>query len=304
MIIDCHIHAGELGLHYPKWWIDELYRAFGSNAVQWTGGRPNMTVGERLLAQMDDLGIDMMCIMTSDHRRVYADAKGPYAPNDYLLKVREVAPERFALTCSVDPLRDLYEAVQEIDKCAREGFTACKLYPTYDHFYPADERLFPIYEKLIEHDMLLQVHMGWTPCLNAPMKYQMPYLLDDVAAKFPEMRILIAHMGWPHYEECMALIAKWENLHADIAYWGWFGPEYVLKVLKQFGRLCGFDKLVYGSENSHTVVGLEMMRGLKNTAGQLGIEPIPDADTEKIMWKNAARLWKIESKYLPLEARS
>jgi hypothetical protein len=47
-----------------------------------------------------------------------------------------------------------------------------------------------------------------------------------------------------------------------------------------------------------------MMRGLKGTAGQLGIEPIHDADIEKIMWKNAARLWKIESKYLPLEARS
>ena len=39
-------------------------------------------------------------------------------------------------------------------------------------------------------------------------------------------------------------------------------------------------------------------------AGQLGIEPILDADMEKIMWKNAARLWKIESRYLPPEARS
>jgi predicted TIM-barrel fold metal-dependent hydrolase len=295
MIIDCHIHAGELGLHYPKWWIDQLYRSFGSNAVQWAGGRPNMTVGERLVAQMDDLGIDMMCIMTSDHRRVYADVKGPYAPNDYLLKVRDEAPGRFALTCSVDPLRDLYESVQEIETCAREGFKACKLYPTYDHFYPADQRLDPIYEKLLEHDMLLQIHMGWTPCQNAPMKYQMPYLLDEVAAKFPKLRVLISHMGWPHYEECMALIAKWDNLHADIAYWAWFGPEYVLKVMKQFERLCGYDKLVYGSENSHTVAGLEMMRGLKATAEGLGLEPVAEADMDRIMWKNAARLWKIKT---------
>ena len=154
MIIDCHIHAGEIGKHYPKWWVDELYRSWGG-MPQWDGGRPNMTVGERLVAQMDELGIDMMCIMSSDHRRVYADDKGPFTPNDYLLEVRATAPERFALTCSVDPLRDPYDAIQEIDKCAKEGFSACKLYPTYDHFYPADERMFPIYEKLIELLLLL-----------------------------------------------------------------------------------------------------------------------------------------------------
>ncbi len=298
MIIDCHIHAGEIGKHYPKWWVEELYRSWGG-MPQWDGGRPNMTVGERLVHQMDELGIDMMCIMTSDHRRVYANDKGPFTPNDYLLEVRATAPERFALTCSVDPPRDPYEAIQEIDKCAKEGFSACKLYPTYDHFYPGDERIFPIYEKLIEHDMLLQIHMGWTPCQNAPMKYQMPYLFDDVAMRYPEMRTVISHMGWPNYEECMALIAKWENLHADFAYWAWFGPEYVFKILKQFGRLCGYDKLVYGSENSHTAPGIEMMKGMGATARELGAEPIADADMEKIMWKNAARLWKIDSKLLP-----
>jgi hypothetical protein len=29
MIIDCHVHAGELNKHYPIWWIDELYRVWG-----------------------------------------------------------------------------------------------------------------------------------------------------------------------------------------------------------------------------------------------------------------------------------
>jgi hypothetical protein len=29
MIIDCHVHAGELNKHYPVWWIEELYRVWG-----------------------------------------------------------------------------------------------------------------------------------------------------------------------------------------------------------------------------------------------------------------------------------
>lgn len=29
MIIDCHVHVGKLGEHYPQWWVAELYRAWG-----------------------------------------------------------------------------------------------------------------------------------------------------------------------------------------------------------------------------------------------------------------------------------
>lgn len=299
ILIDCHVHAGELGTHYPEWWIKELYRTWGGIG-KWTDERQNMSVGERLLYQMDELGIDMMCIMTSDHRRVYPTELGPYTPNEFLLDVRKTAPERFALTCSVDPLRDIYQSTLEIERCVKEwGFQACKLYPTYDHFDPRDRRLWPIYEKLIELDIPMQVHMGWTPCLNAPMKYQQPYLLDDVAQAFPELKVVISHMGWPWVDECMALIAKWENLHADIAYWAWFGPEKVLQTAKLFGRLCGYDKLLYGSENSHTKSGAELILGLNDFAEKNGEDRIPQEEMEKVLWKNAARLWKIDTNRLP-----
>jgi uncharacterized protein len=204
LIIDCHIHAGELGTHYPEWWIKELYNAWGGTK-QWAYGRENMSAGDRFLHQMDEMGIDMMCIMTSDHRRVYADQLGPFAPNEYLLEVKGVSPDRFALTCGLDPLRDLYESIRELERCVKDwGFTACKLYPTYDHFDPRDERLFPVYEKMIELDVPMQIHMGFTPCLNAPMKYQQPYLLDDVCARYPQLKMIVAHMGWPWVDECMA----------------------------------------------------------------------------------------------------
>ena len=57
MIIDCHVHAGELNKHYPIWWIEELYRVGrgASMDLQWTYDRPTMSVGERLVYQMDQL---------------------------------------------------------------------------------------------------------------------------------------------------------------------------------------------------------------------------------------------------------
>ena len=75
LIIDCHIHAGELGKHYPQWWIKELYNAWGGTR-QWAYGRENMTAGDRFLHQMDEMGIDIICIMTSDHRRVSCGKRG------------------------------------------------------------------------------------------------------------------------------------------------------------------------------------------------------------------------------------
>lgn len=297
MIIDCHVHAGKIGEHYPEWWVKELYRVWGG-VDQWTGGKKDLGVGERLVAQMDAHGIDKMCVMTSDHRRVYGRVKGPYTPNEFLREVREAAPDRFALTCSVDPLRDVYEATLEVERCIRgEGFDACKIYPSYDHFDPRDERLFPLYEKFIELDIAVQIHMGWTPCMNAPMKYQHPHLLDDVALRYPEMKMVVCHLGWPWVDECMALIAKYDNIHADLAYWGWFTPEENLRVIQRFGRLCGFDKLLFGSENSHTHMAVELMLGLSDEAARLGggIEAISPDDLDKVMWKNTARLWKIDA---------
>ena len=296
MIIDCHVHAGELGKHYPEWWVAELYRHWGG-IHQWTYERPNLSVGERLLSQMNQVGVDMMCIMTSDHRRVFPNDSGPYTPNDYLLEVKKVAPERFALTCSVDPFRGVADGVKEIERCVKEhGFQACKLYPSYDHFDPGDEHLFPIYKKLVELEIPMQIHMGYTPSRNAPMKYQLPHLLDPVGEKFPELKVIVAHMAWPWTEECMSLISRWENFHCDVAYWGWFGAERVLRKIRDFGDICGFDRLLYGSENSHTHMAPDMFRSFKTLAPKLGIKPITDEEMDLIMWKNTARLWKLNPK--------
>ena len=112
---------------------------------------------------------------------------------------------------------------------------------------------------------------------------------------YPELKIVVAHLGWPWVDECMALIAKYDNIHADLAYWGWFTPEENLRAIQRFGRLCGYDKLLFGSENSHTHMAVELMLGLKDEAERLGLEPISDEDMERIMWRNTARLWKIET---------
>jgi hypothetical protein len=294
VIIDCHVHAGILGKHYPRWWIEELYRPWGGLPT-WDPSLASLSVGQRLLNQMNETKVDKMCIMTSDHRRVYLDRQGPYTPNEFLLEVRAEAPDRFVCTAGLDPMRDPFQAVNEMEQCVRQwDFRAIKIYPSYDHFDPGDERLFPLYQKATQMDIPVQAHMGWTPCINALMKFQHPHLFDAVGIRFPHLKVVICHLGWPFVDECMAVIAKHDNFHADLAYWAWFDAEEVLRTILKFGRLCGYDRLLYGSENSHTMVAPDLMRGLNDLAAKRDLPRIPEADLEKLLWRNTARLWKIK----------
>lgn len=294
MIVDVHVHVGELGKNFQKWWIDEMYGGFPNI--------PDKTVRERkepLEGVIDDLnraGVDKACIMASDHRRVYPYASGSsYTPNDYVYECVRKHPDRFVGICSVDPIRHEHEARRELERCVKDwDMRALKLYPTYDHFDPRDERLYPIYEKCIELDLPVHFHMGYTGTINAPMKYQLPYMLDDVGIKFPEMKVVVAHLGFPWVDECLALLMKHRHWCADVAYWGAFPPEVLIEAMKKFEYMCGFDRLMYGSENPWTATFAKTVLNVNKIAEELGIRfRIKDEDLKKVMGENACRVYRI-----------
>ena len=68
------------------------------------------------------------------------------------------------------------------------------------------------------------------------------------------------------------------------------------QTVKRIGDLCGYDKLCFGSENSHTHMAVDMFQSFGDVARKLGVDPISSENMEKIMWKNTARLWKINPK--------
>lgn len=293
MIVDVHVHIGEVNKHFKKWWMEELYRPFKGIDIS---GRFVKSPVEKIIKDMDEAGIDKVCLLASDHRRPYPyDSLPSYTPNEYVAKIVHEYPDRFIGVASVDPIRDPYEARQELEKCVKEwDMRALKLYPSYDHYYPADERVFPIYEKAIELDIPVQIHMGWTPCINAPMKYQRPWLLDEVGIRFPELKVIVAHLGYPWVDECICLVAKHPNFYADLALWGAFPPEILIQALWKFGILCSYDKLLYGSENPWMVSFLKTMKNINKIAEEKGLPRISEEDLKKILGENAKKLYKIK----------
>lgn len=289
--IDIHIHLAEIPTQIPQWWADELYRPFGLEFPT--------TDGRSVLELLDRAGIDIGCVMGADYRRTtdhpeYPTEHDVFVSNDYVAAEVKKYPDRLVGIASVDPIRDPQAAVLELERCVKElDMRVLKLYPTYNHFYPTDERLTPLYEKAIELDIPVHFHMGWTPIINAPMKYQDPVLLDDVGIRFRKLKVIVAHLGYPWVDQAICMVAKHPNFYCDMAYWCGFGPEYLYQALLKLKSLHAIGRVLYGSENVCTVTFPHVYRSVNTVAKKLGLPEITDEEMANIMGGTAAKLYKI-----------
>jgi predicted TIM-barrel fold metal-dependent hydrolase len=55
------------------------------------------------------------------------------------------------------------------------------------------------------------------------IKYSNPMHLDDVAADFPDMTIIIAHPSWPWQDEALSVCLHKPNVYIDLSGWS---PKY------------------------------------------------------------------------------
>src|SRR5207244_7894976 len=93
------------------------------------------------------------------------------------------------------------------------GLTGLKLYPMYDHYAVNDRDLaFPIFDMAQQLNIPVMIHLSTTPVSDTVLMYGWPVLLDDVARAFPDLRLLVAHTGFPWVDECLVLGAASECL--------------------------------------------------------------------------------------------
>lgn len=297
--IDVHIHTGIVGEHISPCMFHELRKPFFNRARKPEvpeGDVHNSRRDESIISDMNTGGIDVGVVMAGDFRRSHPEDEVSYhVPNDFVAEFVAKNPRRLVGCGSVDPLRDPRMAAAEVARCVEDlGMKSIKLYPTYGHFSPADKAVFPVYEKAIEYNIPVQIHMGWTPVKSAPVEFQAPELLDAVGRQFPELKLVIAHMGYPYWESAITLLAKHENFHAELSGWGWFGERKILEMLHVFGSLAPYEKLMYGSENPFITTFPPLMRNLISWAEENSYESITRDELDGIMGMNAARIYGID----------
>ena len=124
--------------------------------------------------------------------------------------------DKFIGWCSVDPndencVKQLEHNVKELD------FKGLKISPIYQNWDPQDSKHYPLFKKAEELGIPINIHQGTTFVRPGPLKFANPILLEDIAIACPKLRIIIAHMGHPWEDECVAIIRKHPNLYTNIS---------------------------------------------------------------------------------------
>jgi predicted TIM-barrel fold metal-dependent hydrolase len=191
----------------------------------------------------------------------------------------------------IDPWKG-QAAIDELERCVNKlGLTGLKFQQAMQGFYPNDRRFYPLYEKCVELKIPVSFHTGTTGA-GAGMPggggYRLDYTrpipyIDDVAADFPRLTIVMIHPAWPWHEEQIAVLLHKGNVFADLSGWA---PRYFPDSIKREvnGRLQ--DKFMYGSDYPE----IPPKRWLDEFE-QGGYKP---EVVEKVLYKNAQRVLKLK----------
>lgn len=167
-----------------------------------------------------------------------------------------------------------------------------KLYPGYEPFYPYDKRCQVLYDLAMEFDVPVMVHTGDTFNPKGKLRYSHPINLDDVAVDNPDLKLVICHVGNPWIRDCMELVYKNKNVYADISglVLGDFTSHFKKFMLQQLKEM-----ILYAGEPHYLLYGTDWpicrMRTYLQFVNGLGLPP---ETRELILWRNAARLFKLD----------
>jgi predicted TIM-barrel fold metal-dependent hydrolase len=205
---------------------------------------------ETMFLEMDLVGIDRAVIVpidatTSRNATIYT--------NEQIAELCSFS-DRFIGFASVDPHQasapdELSRAVQEL------GLKGLKLHSGIQEFQPDDRKLYPIYEKAasLQIPILFHAGMSWEP--RSKLKLGHPLTFEDVAADFPQLKIVLAHLGWPWVVDAVALALKYPNVYLDTSALYFDNPkDFLAYAMTQQVPLTVFERslrhrLVFGSDN-------------------------------------------------------
>ena len=170
----------------------------------------------------------------------------------------------------------------EVERIIELGLRGVKLHPDFQQFNLDDERVFPIYEALVNRLPLL-THSG-----DFRHDFSHPRRLYNVINRFPDLTVIAAHFGgWSVWNEAETILNGIDIYIDTSSSFYTLDDEQILRLIKTFGE----NRVLFGTDYPMWEAAAEVRRLQKLN--------LSDAVKEKIFFKNAEKLWGIvlEKKY-------
>lgn len=138
-------------------------------------------------------------------------------PNRYVAEYVSRYPTKLIGFAGIDPA-DPEAALRDLDTACNElGMKGAAIAPAAQDFHPAASKARVIYQRIEELQLPLLVHQGIVTVPQSKLEFARPLLFDEVARDFPDLRIVIAQLGFPWIDETLVLLGKHQHVYADIS---------------------------------------------------------------------------------------
>lgn len=192
---------------------------------------------ERLIADMDQSGVDKaLCWLQPPYmREIDSSLK-------YVYEATKTYPDRLLGFGWTDPHFGKQKAIEAARRCVEEyGFYGVKMNGAQNSYYIDDEEIsFPIIDEIAKMGTILALHIG-----ADAYDFTHPYRMEKIAQRYPEMPILVAHMGGaglPNLAKpCIEVAKRNKNVYLIGSSIGW---NYVIQAIRELGA----DRILFGSD--------------------------------------------------------
>jgi len=281
MIVDVHSHTFQYPEHFSESFRGQAERARNQEidlTVRWEEYRSTA--------------------MECDKTIVFggkARLSGLWVPDEYVANYVQQHPDNLIGFLSVDPTQpgwqdELRYGHQELN------LKGIKLLPMYAGFKPNQPELDELWRYASAHHLPVLLHTGATFIDNAPLECTLPRWLDDVAIRFPEVKMVLAHLSHPYEAECVVTIRKHANLFADCSalHYRPFQLYHSLMLVQEYGV---WDKILFGSDYPFTTVesSIEGMRKLNSMLERTSLPQLDMSEMEAMFHRESLSILGIGS---------
>jgi predicted TIM-barrel fold metal-dependent hydrolase len=266
VIVDVHSHACRAPDHFTDEFREQARLARAGRDV-------NLTVTYE--AYRSTAPLDTRTIVFGGKAR----RSGHWVDDTFVAAYVAEHPDTLIGFLSVDPTQAGW--LDELRAGHRDlGLRGIKLMPMYAGFRPDDRRLDPLWRYADRHRLPVLLHTGTTFVAQAPLECTLPRHVDPVAIRFPELRLVLAHLGHPYEGECVAVIRKHRHVYADLSalHYRPFQLYHILMLVQEYGV---WEKVLFGSDYPYTTVDASI-QGLRRLNDMLMGTALPRLDETAI----------------------
>jgi uncharacterized protein len=222
MILDIHVHPFCKEAHVTPNLEEGIERMIGKHEPNRRELMRKMISGlfihrsaQDIIRDMDEAGIEKACIVAMDLTTHYGVE---LVTNEDVARIASAHPERFIPFASVDPSMGRAAVDKLIHSVIILGCKGLKLVPPVQHFDFSDPKHYPLWEAALDLGIPVWTHTAHQRSHpDSDARWGHPMLVEPVSLRYPDLKIILGHCGFPWQWEAWSLVVRHPNVFLDIS---------------------------------------------------------------------------------------